>query len=56
MRNIIFWSSASGKSGTSNNMLAVSTMTAVLYSLKTLLVQFDKKSSPLSMAFEGGKI
>ena len=55
MRNIIFWSSASGKSGTSNNMLAVSTMTAVLYSLKTLLVQYDKKSSPLSMAFEGGK-
>lgn len=55
MRNITFWSSASGKSGTSNNMLAVSTMASVLYSLKTLLVQLDKKSSPLSLAFEGGR-
>lgn len=36
-------------------MLAISTMASVLYSLKTLLVQFDKRSKPLSLAFEGGK-
>lgn len=44
-----------GKSGTSNNMLAVSTMTAILYSLKTLLVQFDRTSNPLNQAFESGR-
>ena len=36
-------------------MLAISTMASVLYSLKTLLVQFDKRSRPLSLAFESGK-
>lgn len=36
-------------------MLAISTMASVLYSLKTLLVQFDRESNPLSQAFEGGK-
>ncbi len=36
-------------------MLAVSTMTAVLYSLKTLLVQLDRESQPLTRALEGGK-
>lgn len=55
MKNITFWSNASGKSGTSGNMLAVSTMTTVLYSLKTLLVQLDKESNPLTLAFESGK-
>lgn len=53
--NILFWSSVSGKSATSTNMLAVSTMTAVLYSLKTLLVQFDRQSKPMNQAFEKGK-
>ena len=55
MKNITFWSNASGKSGASGNMLAVSTMTTVLYSLKTLLVQLDKESNPLTLAFESGK-
>ncbi len=55
MKNIMFWSNASGKSGTSGNMLAISTMSTVLYSLKTLLVQFDKDSNPLTRAFENGR-
>ena len=36
-------------------MIAVSTMAAVLYSLKTTLVQFDKESMPLKQAFEDEK-
>ena len=36
-------------------MIAVSTMAAVLYSLKTTLVQFDKESMPLNQAFEDEK-
>lgn len=55
MKNITFWSNASGKSGTSGNMLAVSTMTTMLYSLKTLLVQLDRESNPLTQAFECGR-
>jgi hypothetical protein len=34
-------------------MLAVSTMASLLYSLKTLLVQFDGESYPLTQAFGG---
>lgn len=55
MKNIVFWSSAQGKSGTSGNTLAVSTMSAVLYSIKTLLVQLDKNSRPITDAFESGR-
>lgn len=36
-------------------MLAISTMASVLYSLKTLLIQFDRESNPLNQAFETGK-
>ncbi|MDY5576821.1 MAG: hypothetical protein SPF70_05005 [Lachnospiraceae bacterium] len=54
MKNITFWGNSRGKSGTSGNMLAISTMAAVLYSLKTLLIQFDRESNPIHKAFETG--
>ncbi len=53
--NIVFWSNAAGRSATSGNMLAVSTMASVLYSLKTVLVQTDMMSKPLDEVFEGRK-
>lgn len=55
MKNITFWSSVSGKSGTSGNMLAISAMSSVLYSIKTLLVQFDRDSRSLSHVLEEGR-
>lgn len=51
--NIAFWSNVAGKGATSGNMLAVSTMASVLYSLKTVLVQTDRMSKPLDEVFEG---
>lgn len=53
--NIVFWSSLKGKGATSGNMLAVGTMSAILYSLKTVLVQTDKKSKAIEEVFEGKK-
>ncbi len=53
--NIAFWSSVSGKSATSGNMLAVSTMTSLLYSLKVVLLQFDYCSKSIDSVLEGKK-
>lgn len=53
--NIAFWSNVAGRSATSGNMLAVSTMASVLYSLKTVLVQTDRMSKPIDEVFEGRK-
>lgn len=51
--NIAFWSSASGRSATSGNMIAVGTMASLVYSLKTVFVQFDYLSKPIEEVFEG---
>ncbi len=51
--NIAFWSSVSGKSATSGNMLAVSTMTSLLYSLKVVLLQLDYCSKSIDSVLEG---
>lgn len=51
--NIAFWSSVSGKSATTGNMLAVSTMTSLLYSLKVVLVQLDYCSKSIDSVLEG---
>lgn len=53
--NIAFWSSVSGKSATSGNMIAVGTMAALIYSLKTIFVQYDYFSKPIEEIFEGKK-
>ncbi|MDE6209531.1 MAG: hypothetical protein K2M73_07660 [Lachnospiraceae bacterium] len=53
--NIAFWSSVSGKSATSGNMIAVGTMASLVYSLKTLFVQYDYLSKPIEEVFEGKK-
>lgn len=51
--NIAFWSGVSGKCATSGNMLAVGTMASLVYSLKTLFVQYDYYSKPIEEIFEG---
>lgn len=51
--NIAFWSSVSGKCATSGNMLAIGTMASLVYSLKTIFVQYDYYSKPIEEAFEG---
>lgn len=51
--NIAFWSNVAGKGATSGNMLAVGTMTSVLYSIRTVLVQTDRASKPIDEVFEG---
>ncbi len=53
--NIAFWSSVAGKSATSGNMLAVSTMTSLLYSLKVVLLQLDYNSKSIDSVLEGKK-
>ncbi len=53
--NIVFWSNSSGRSATSGNMLAVSVMSSVFYSIKTLLLQMDRESRALDDVFEGRK-
>lgn len=55
MKNITFWSSVSGRSGTSGNMLAVSTMSTVLYSLRTHLIPFNGEDRMLHQAFQSGR-
>ena len=51
--NIAFWSNVAGKSATSSNMLAVGTMTSLLYSLKVVLLQFDYCSKSIDSVLEG---
>lgn len=51
--NIAFWSNVAGKSATSGNMLAVSTMTSLLYSLKVVLMQVDYCSKSIESVLEG---
>ncbi len=53
--NIVFWSEYQGRSGTSGNMLAVSVMSSLLYSLKSVVMQFDYFSRPIDDVFEGRK-
>ena len=53
--NIAFWSNVAGKSATSSNMLAVSTMTSLLYSLKVILLQLDYCSKSIDSVLEGKK-
>ncbi len=53
--NIAFWSNVAGKSATSGNMLAVSTMTSLLYSLKVVLLQLDYCSKSIDSVLEGKK-
>ena len=49
--NIAFWSIASGRSATSCNMLAVSLMSTIAYSVKGTLVQIDQYSRALDDVF-----
>ena len=49
--NIAFWSMSSGRSATSCNMLAVSIMSAVAYSVKGTLLQIDQFSRALDDVF-----
>ena len=51
--NIAFWSGVSGKCATSGNMLAVGTMASLIYSLKTIFIQYDYFSKPIEEVFEG---
>lgn len=51
--NVAFWSNVAGKSATSSNMLAVSTMTSLLYSLKVVLLQLDYCSKSIDSVLEG---
>lgn len=49
--NIAFWSMTSGRSATSCNMLAVSLMSTIAYSVKGTLVQVDQFSMALDDVF-----
>ena len=49
--NIAFWSMTSGRSATSCNMLAVSIMSAIAYSVKGTLLQVDQFSRSLDDVF-----
>ena len=49
--NIAFWSMTSGRSATSCNMLAVSLMSTIAYSIKGTLVQVDQFSMALDDVF-----
>ncbi len=51
--NIVFWSECQGRCATSGNMLAVSVMSSLLYSLKSVVMQFDYISKPIDDVFEG---
>lgn len=53
--NIAFWSMTSGRSGTSCNMLAVSLMSTIAYSVKGTLVQVDQCSMALDDVFSERK-
>ena len=49
--NIAFWSMTSGRSATSGNMLAVSVMTSLAYSMQETLVQIDQYSRAIDDVF-----
>ena len=49
--NIAFWSMTSGRSGTSSNMLAIGVMSALAYSTKGILLQFDQYSKAIDEVF-----
>lgn len=51
--NIVFWSECQGRCATSGNMLAVSVMSSLLYSIKSVVMQFDYFSRPIDDVFEG---
>ena len=49
--NIAFWSMTSGRSATSGNMLAVSVMSSLAYSINEILVQLDQHSRAIDDVF-----
>lgn len=49
--NIAFWSMTSGRSATSGNMLAVSVMSSLAYSIEETLVQIDQHSRSIDDVF-----
>lgn len=51
--NIAFWSNVNGRGATSGNMLAVGTMASIMYSVRTLFLQYDCDSKPIEEIFEG---
>lgn len=51
--NIVFWSECQGRCATSGNTLAVSVMASLLYSIKSVVMQFDYFSRPIDDVFEG---
>ena len=51
--NIVFWSKHAGRCATSGNMLAVSIMSSLIYSVKGILLQLDYRSRTLDDVFEG---
>ena len=51
--NIAFWSNVNGRGATSGNMLAIGTMASVMYSFRTLFLQYDCDSKPIEEIFEG---
>lgn len=51
--NIVFWSKLPGRCATSGNMLAVSIMSSLIYSVKGILLQLDYRSRTLDDVFEG---
>ena len=53
--NIVFWSKASGRGATSGNMLAVSIMSSLVYSVKGILVQLDYCSRSIDDVFSNRK-
>ncbi len=40
--NIVFWSNANGKYGTTSNLMAVATITSIVYDLKTIVLNANK--------------
>ena len=51
--NIVFWSKYAGRCATSGNMLAVSVMSSLVYSVGGILLQMDNRSRALDEVFEG---
>ena len=51
--NIVFWSESQGRCATSGNMLAVSVMSSLIYSVKGIVMQLDNCSRPIDDVFEG---
>lgn len=49
--NIVFWSECKGRCATSGNMLAVSVMSSLIYSVKGIVMQFDHCSRSIDDVF-----